>query len=149
MTRAADAPAQVDTETVARLRLGVLRLARRLRQESGDAITPSQLSVLATVERSGPISLGDLATTEAVQPPSITRIVGVLEDAGLVTRRPDEKDRRSSVVVITGAGRRRLRSIRSNRDAWLACRLGELSPEERSALERVLPVLERLVEDRP
>ena len=139
----------VDTDLVARLRLGVLRLSRRLRQQSGDAITPSQLSVLAKVERSGPISLGDLAVSEAVQPPSITRIVAALEDTGLVTRRTDAKDRRSSVVVVTAAGRRRLARIRSNRDAWLACRLAELSPAERSALERALPILERLVEDRP
>ena len=145
----ATARPDVDTDLVARLRLGVLRLSRRLRQQSGDAITPSQLSVLAKVERSGPISLGDLAVSEAVQPPSITRIVAALEDAGLVTRRTDANDRRSSVIVVTAAGRRRLARIRSNRDAWLAYRLAELSPAERTALERALPVLERLVEDRP
>jgi DNA-binding MarR family transcriptional regulator len=136
----------VRLEDVTRLRLGLLRLARRLRQQSGPDITPSQLSVLSTLDRHGPLSHGDLAAHERIQPPTVTRIVTVMEEAGLVQRSTDPDDRRCSLVEITRDGRRRLEKIRSDRDAWLAQRLGELSPEQRRVLHQAVPVLERLID---
>ena len=134
-------------EDVSRLRLAVMRLSRRLRQQAGDDITPSQLSVLSTVARLGPLSHGDLAAAERVKAPTVTRIVDALEDAGLVARKVDVSDKRCSIVELTGKGEHRLDVIRSNRDAWLAQRMEALGPHERVTLEKALPILERLVDE--
>jgi DNA-binding MarR family transcriptional regulator len=136
-----------DDETVNRLRMVVLRLSRRLRQQVHSGITPSQLSALAMVERHGPLTLGDLANLENVQPPSISRIVGALEGEGWVERTTDERDRRVSLVQTTATGRRELRQIRSERSAWLRRRLDSLDEADRRCLAEALPALERLLED--
>ena len=134
----------VDPDEVTRLRLAVLRLARRLRQEAGDEVTSSQLSALSAIARSGPLTLGELAELERVQPPSITRIVGALEGDGLVERTPHPTDGRVTVVRLTPAGRGLLRRVRNRRDAWLADRLGSLDGRDRDVLAAARPVLERL-----
>jgi DNA-binding MarR family transcriptional regulator len=138
--------AATSADTVGRLRLAVLRLGRRLRQNAGAGVTPSQLAVLSTLDRHGPMGLGDLAAHEGVQPPSATRMVDNLEAAGLVSREASRADRRAVVVQLTGKGRRRVEEIRRRRDAWLAARLSALTPEDVSALEAALPVLETLLE---
>ena len=139
-------PPATSTDTVGRLRLAVLRLGRRLRQNAASGITPSQLAVLSTLDRHGPMGLGDLAAHEGVQPPSATRMVDNLEAAGLVSREASRADRRAVVVQLTNKGRRRVEEIRRRRDAWLAERLSRLTPDEVEALERALPVLEALLE---
>jgi DNA-binding MarR family transcriptional regulator len=135
----------LDLATVTRLRMALLRVSRRLRQQAHSGITPSQLSALSTVERHGPLTLGDLAGLENVQPPSISRIVGALEGEGYVERAPDDTDRRVALVRITDSGTAELRQIRAERDAWLADRLDRLSANERRRLLASLPVLERLL----
>ena len=99
---------QTDTQLASRLRLAVMRLARVLRQKAQDPITPSQLSALVSVERDGPVTLGELAALESVQPPTMTRIVAALEEQGLVAREADPADRRVSRLDITAAGRKLL-----------------------------------------
>ena len=99
-------PTAVDQDLVTRTRLAVLRLARRLRQQVTPGITPSQQSALAAIEHRGPLTLGELAAYENVQPPSITRIVGNLEAADLVERTTAAADRRVSLVQITRQGQR-------------------------------------------
>jgi DNA-binding MarR family transcriptional regulator len=136
---------QADVDLVARLRVTAMRLARRIRRESGDDITPSQLAILGTVERYGPLTLGAIAEAEGVQPPTVTRVVGWLEDEKLVKLSPSTEDKRAKVATITAKGTKRLERIRSNRNAWLACRLDELTPEDRVALQQALPVLEKLL----
>jgi DNA-binding MarR family transcriptional regulator len=131
-------------ETVTRTRLAVLRLARRLRQQTLPGITPSQQSALAAIDHRGPLTLGELAAFENVRPPSITRIVAALEAEGWVERTTDPGDRRVTSVQVTAKGRRELKRIREERNAWLAGRLALLDDEERSALEAALPVIERL-----
>ena len=143
-------PAQtlITAELTSRLRLVVARLNRRLRQEAGSAdVSPSQLAALGTVERRGPLTLGELAAHERVQPPTMTRIVAALEVAGLVTRTVDPTDRRVARVAISAAGLRFLDKHRSRRNAYLARRLRTLSPAELATVERALPLLERLIED--
>ncbi len=130
--------------TPSQLRLVVMRLARRLRQEAGSDITWSQLSALASVERRGPISLKDLADVETVTPPSMTRISTHLEERGLVVRAVDAADRRVAHLAITDSGRLLLEKTRSRRDAYLAERLQALAPEERDTLARAMPILQRL-----
>jgi DNA-binding MarR family transcriptional regulator len=127
------------------LRLAIMRLARRLRQEAGSDITWSQQSALASVERLGPISLKDLAEVENITPPSMTRISTHLEERGLVVRAVDAADRRVAHLAITDDGRLLLAKTRSRRDAYLAERLQALAPEDRATLQQALPLLEHLM----
>lgn len=135
----------VDRETVTRLRIALLRIGRRLRQRTHTGVTPSQLSALSMVERRGPLTLGELAALENVQPPSISRIVGALEGEGLVERAPDEHDRRVAVVRVTKKGAAELGQVREERDAWLADALEALDGAERRRLLAALPALEALL----
>src|SRR4051794_39767192 len=132
------------------LRLTVARLARRVRQEgtsAGDDLTASRLAALTTTEALGPITLGELAAIEQVQPPSMTRIVSRLEEGGLVERQVDESDRRIVRVYVTPEGKRLLAQARTKRDEFLAQRVARLADEERELLERAIPVLEKLQDD--
>lgn len=137
----------VSSDLTPRLRLGVLRLGRKLRQQHAEGeVTASMLSALSTIERGGTMALGEVAAVEQVQPPTMTRIVGRLVDLGLVGRTVDDADRRVQRVVVTKAGHRFLASSRSRRDAYLAKRLARLTDEERAVLGRAVPLLERLAE---
>ena len=124
-----------ETELASRLRLSVTRLARRLRQQAGAEaeVTPSQLSALSTVDRLGPITLGELAAVERVQPPTMTRIVSGLEEAGLVARKVDDNDRRIARVQTTVAGQRFLERSRSRKNAFL--------PTDRAVVECLAAIL--------
>jgi DNA-binding MarR family transcriptional regulator len=141
------APADTQADLAAHLRLSVTRLARRLRQQADVGASPTQLSALATIERHGPITLGDLAAAERVQPPTITAAVGRLEQQGLVVRRPDRADKRVVRVTVTAAGRRLLARNRSLKTAFLARRLDTLDPAERATLEHAAILLDRLLDE--
>jgi DNA-binding MarR family transcriptional regulator len=130
----------------ARLRLVVTRLARRLRQQGDTEASPTQLSALATIERDGPVTLGELAAMERVQPPTITAAVGRLERRGLVRRDVDPGDRRVARVEVTSQGRQLLEQSRSRKTAYLERTLAGLHPDERETLERAAAILERLLE---
>ena len=144
--RPGSGPPGSDAEMAARLRLAILRLSRRLRQQVAGGVTSSQVSALATVERLGTPTLGELASSEQVQPPSMTKIVVGLEAAGLVARQEDDADGRIVRVQLTAEGRRTLQRSRSLRNAYLVRRLRGLSTDERAALEDVVRLLEHLVE---
>jgi DNA-binding MarR family transcriptional regulator len=137
------------TEIAARLRLSATRLARRLRQESDAALTPSQLSALASIERHGPLTLGALADCERVARPSVTKLVAKLVAAGLVVRRLDEHDGRVAWVSLTPAGKTRLAQIRQRKTAWLAARLAHFDDEQRRRIADALDVLDALTVDTP
>jgi DNA-binding MarR family transcriptional regulator len=129
------------------LRLAVMRLARRLRQQRADhRLSFGQMSVLSTLDRHGAMTAGALAAYEQVQPPSMTKTVGCLLEAGLVTRTPSSEDRRQVVLDVTPAARSLLDEDRRRRDAWLASVLRELDEAQRAALTQALPVLEVLAE---
>ena len=137
-----------DPDLPDRLRQAVTRLARRLRQQSEAPISPTQSAALATIERRGPLTLGELAQLEHVQPPTITAAITRLEDQGLVERHPDAEDRRVARVQITRAGRRLLTETRSLKRAYLEQRVDELPARDQATLERATAILERLLEDR-
>lgn len=140
--------AALDTRVDAgRLRLVLMRLSRRLRQHADTGVTPSQLSALATLERNGPMSLGDLAAAERVSPSTLTRIVAALEAEGLIERAEDPADRRVARVVISPAGRALLTAGRARGTGHLAERVAALSAEDRAALAAALPALEQLLGD--
>jgi DNA-binding MarR family transcriptional regulator len=132
------------TSLGSQLRLVVLRLSRRLRQEAVGEITPSQLSALTVVAKQGEVTLGELAAVERIAPPSMTRIAARLEEQGFVERRVDPTDRRVARLAASEAGLELLDTIRTRRDAYLASRLQEFSDDERRILEDVVPLLERL-----
>ncbi|WP_026909383.1 MarR family transcriptional regulator [Patulibacter minatonensis] len=149
-TRTAVAPRTSTPEVAAHLRLVVTRAARRLRAEAGTGLGPSLGAALATVERFGPLSPSELADREGIRRPSATRLVAKLEEEGLVAREPDPEDGRSFRVSLTGAGAAHIADVRSRKDAFLARRLEELSPEDRATLDRAADLLEDLLlEDRP
>jgi DNA-binding MarR family transcriptional regulator len=138
---------ELDDELVTRLRMAVVRMYRRLRQEDGPDATPSQMSALASLLRLGPLTLGELAAVERVRPPTMTRIVAALEEVGLVERQPDQRDRRVTRVRVSPAGDAFAARTRARRNAFLAARLAELDQADLDALTRAVGVLERLAAD--
>ena len=130
------------------LRISVSRLARRLRVERQaeglSSLSDTQLAALAVLESHEAMTPGELAEHEKVQPPSMTRVIAALEERGLVMRAPHATDRRQVVLTVTEAGRALVMQARRRRDAWLAKRLRELSPGERSILRAAAPILEKL-----
>jgi DNA-binding MarR family transcriptional regulator len=137
--------AGADAALASTLRIGAMRLARRLRVErSGDDLTFNQLAVLGTLSRYGALSVGELAGHENVKPPSMTRTVACLEEMDLVTRRAHQTDGRQVVVDLTEQAHRVLADDRARRDAWLAQRLAALDPSDRELLRAVAPLLDQL-----
>ena len=129
---------------VTRLRVALARLSRRLRKHQLAGLTPTQLAALATVERSGPMRLGDLAAAEGIAPSTLTRLVTALEDSGYVRRFADPSDARASTLAITQQGHQTLERLRTESTLMLAASLRLLTPAQRSALAEALPVLEQL-----
>ena len=130
-----------------RLRLTIVRTARRLRQEAGTGLSPSLTAALSTVERHGPMTPSELAARERIQRPTATRVLARLEEAGLVHRTPDPQDRRSSLVEATPAAHHLLAELRTRKTAFLAERLERLAPEDRATLERAAEILERMLDE--
>jgi DNA-binding MarR family transcriptional regulator len=137
----------VAPDLASRLRLDISRMARRLRQEAGAGLSPSQTAALVTIERHGPLTPSELAERERVQRPTVTRVLARLEEAGLVDRAADPTDRRSSLVSISPDGRALLESVRARKDAYLARRIDSLEPADREALERAAAIFERMLKE--
>jgi DNA-binding MarR family transcriptional regulator len=130
-----------------RVRLAVSRLNRKMRRNAEAGVSLSQLSALVAIERAQRLTIGDLAAAELVRPPTMTKIAGSLEEAGLVRRQPDEGDRRIGWLSLTSEGSRSLARIRGRKNAFLAKRLEAFTPPEVRLIERALPLLERLAEE--
>ncbi len=136
----------LDTAALAHdLRVAVTRFSRRLRTQRVDtSVTLTHLSALATLKRHGPMSAGELAGHERVQPPSMTRVVVALEGMGLLTRTPHPTDGRQVVIGLTAAAEELLAADARAREAWLSGRLQELSTEERSVLREAAEIMDKL-----
>jgi DNA-binding MarR family transcriptional regulator len=134
------------SEMADRLGLAATRLARMLRQQDEGALTPTMRATLGTIGREGPLTLGELAAIEQVAPPTITKVVSKLEDAGLVVRTVDTDDRRIVRVTTSTAGRRWLDDDRKRRRDWLTDRVRELGADDQRALAAAVDVIERLTE---
>jgi DNA-binding MarR family transcriptional regulator len=130
-----------------RLRLTIVRTARRLRQEAGSDLSPSLTAALSTVERHGPLTPSEVAARERIQRPTATRVLTRLEEAGLVERTPDPQDRRSSLVSATPAGTDLLAALRTRKTAFLARRLEHLDPDDRATLDRAAAILEGMLQE--
>jgi len=137
------------TDAAAQLRLGIVRTARRLRQEAAaeaSGLTPTSTAALATIERHGPLTPSELAVLERVQRPTVTRTLGCLEREGLIGRTPDPADGRSALVSVNAAGRERLRRLRGRKNAYLAKRMREMPAADVATLERAAEILEGMLE---
>jgi DNA-binding MarR family transcriptional regulator len=137
---------RTDSGLASELRVSVMRLRRRLASERhpDNELSMSQMTVLAALFRNGEQTVGDLAAGERVQPPSMTRTVNHLEEAGYVARRPHESDGRQVLVNLSELGRKTLLADRARRDAWLTRRLAELTPDQRALLRQAAPILDEL-----
>jgi DNA-binding MarR family transcriptional regulator len=136
-------------DSAARLRMALVRTARRLRQEAATetgGLTTTATAALATIERHGPLTPSELADLERVKRPTVTRTLACLEREGLVERTPDPTDGRSSLVAINAAGRERLRRLRGRKNAYLARRMRDLPAEDVATLERAAEILDRMRE---
>jgi DNA-binding MarR family transcriptional regulator len=136
----------LDTAALAHdLRLAVMRFSRRLRHQRVDqSITLTHLAALSTLKRHGPMSPGELASHERVQPPSMTRVVVALEGMGLVTRSPHPTDGRQVVIHLTPAAEELLGAEARTREAWLAGMLQQLTAEERAVLREAAVIMDKL-----
>jgi DNA-binding MarR family transcriptional regulator len=136
----------LDTAALAHdLRLAVMRFSRRLRNQRVDtSVTLTHLAALSTLKRNGPMSPGELAAQERVQPPSMTRVVVALEGMGLVTRTPHPTDGRQVIIELTAAAEELLSAEARAREAWLSSRLQELTPDERTVLREAAEIMEKL-----
>ena len=140
------AMSRTNTGLSSALRVSVMRLSRRIRNErdASDDMSSNQIAALFTLTRSGPMTIGDLAAEEKVQPPSMTRTVTSLVSKGLVQRDAHLTDRRATMISLTDAGRTVIDETRRRREAWLHQRLCELTPAQRQILRDAAPVLELL-----
>jgi DNA-binding MarR family transcriptional regulator len=154
MTYANDMPTvekaiRTDAGLASELRLSVMRLRRRLAIERhpDNELSLNQMAVLGCLFRNGgALTVGELASSERVQPPSMTRTVNCLESSGDVVRRPHETDGRQVVVELSDRGRARVLADRDRRDAWLNRKLRDLSAEERAVLRKAAPILQDLAQ---
>jgi DNA-binding MarR family transcriptional regulator len=137
-----------DADLAVTLRIAVSRLARRIRAERAakglPELSDTQFAALAALVRHGAMTPGELAAHEKVQPPSMTRVIAVLTERGLMTRAPHPTDKRQVALTATTEGRSLVEQVRRLREAWLARRLLELSAQERSVLRAAAPVLDKL-----
>lgn len=143
-----DAPdADAEADSVNTLRFAVMRLARRLKHQRVDeSLSPTEMSVLGTLARCGAATPSELARKEHVQPPSMTRIVAMLESKGLVRLEAHTEDRRQKVVTQTEQAESMLAASSEKRNAWLAELVGELDEDEWRRLRDAAPVLEKLAQ---
>jgi DNA-binding MarR family transcriptional regulator len=135
-----EAGTQADAALATAMRISISRLARRLRVErlglggTETVLSDIQLAALAALERHDAM----------VQPPSMTRVIAVLEERHLVRRAPHPTDRRQVILTVTPQGRDLVQRVRRRREAWLAQRMQELTEEEREILRAAAPILEKI-----
>jgi DNA-binding MarR family transcriptional regulator len=134
-----------DIAAVNTLRMGVLRLARRLRHLRVDrTLSLAEMSAIGTLVRCEAMTLGELARLEHVKPPSMTRIIAVLQDRGLVRMEPHPQDRRQKLVAATAQAEAILAANQSQRNEWLTQLADQLDEDEWARLRAAAPVLHKL-----
>lgn len=131
-------------ELAARMRLAIARIHRHLRQDTADGLTLTQLSTLVRIEEHQPVRAGKLAMLEGISPSTLTRLIGSLEEMGLINRVTDPDDGRVSHLTITDKGAQSLERIRGRRNAAMARRLAVLPAEQQQRLAEALDALETL-----
>jgi DNA-binding MarR family transcriptional regulator len=152
MSNASTTPRDVDftgstsRDDIDRLRITVLRLARRIRHHSPGTITPSQRFALATIMRHGKLTIGQIADLEHVRPPAASKIVSALEAEAYVSRSVSPEDRRCTHIEATDAGCRYVEQARAAGREWMSEQIAALDCDDVDSIARALPALERLLE---
>jgi DNA-binding MarR family transcriptional regulator len=138
----------MDAETVTAVRRAAAKLAKRLRRERpAHSVSPSKISAMGQLAVRGPLTVGELAAAERLQPQALTRILAALEEDNLINRETSEHDRRRTVVRLTDSGREVLHNDLAQREAWLAIAMAsELNETEIALLRIAAPLLERLAD---
>ena len=134
-------------EAAGRLRLAIVRTARRMRQEAGGGLSPTLAAALASIDRLGPLTPSELADIERVKRPTATRIAAALERDGLIVRATDPSDGRASLLSVSPAGRALMKRLRKRKNAYLSKRLRSMGEEEIEVLEQAAGVLEQMLEE--
>ncbi|HEY4006132.1 MAG TPA: MarR family transcriptional regulator [Pseudonocardia sp.] len=135
----------VVSDLAGQLRLSVVRLSRRLRsQRTEELVSLTQMSAMATLWRCGSMTPSELAASERVRPPSMTRVIAALEESGMVSRRDHPTDGRQSIIELTEAGAELLNAEASLKERWLDKRLAELTEQERATLSRAAEIIDRM-----
>lgn len=140
---------EIDDDFVRDLRYAISKLARSQRAQRQRDMRPlpySHSSALATLDRLGSTTPTQLAVQEGVRKPSITRVLAILEQQGLVRRATDPTDARQNIVRITPAGRRAVTESRQLVDQWYRSLLAQIEPEDVQTLRESLPALRALAD---
>ena len=138
----------MDSDTVIRLRRVVLKLARQLNAASREeGLTPTQASVLGITSVRGPLSLAELTELEGINPTMLSRVIGKLDEHGLIKRLRDPDDFRAARVEATGKGQSMYQRIAAQRSAVISESVAGLPAGQQAALVAALPALENLAED--
>lgn len=124
------------------VRIAIARTARRLRQEGASDLSPTALAALASIDRKGPLTPTRLAELEGVRRPTITRIIGHLEEHELIERRPDPEDGRSCLLTVSPGGADYLSRLRTKKSAFLADLLASLPADDAEILVRASEILD-------
>ncbi|HRC40396.1 MarR family winged helix-turn-helix transcriptional regulator [Nostocoides sp.] len=143
VTTAPASPATDVAELATTLRLACMRISRRVRFESADAIAPHHFSVLVHLEKA-PRTPGELASVERVSAPSMTRTLRGLVELGYAVRSADASDRRCVQITITPLGRQVVSATRESRNEWMAARVAKLSAAQQRLLQDASAILDRL-----
>ncbi|WP_370103179.1 MarR family winged helix-turn-helix transcriptional regulator [Streptacidiphilus sp. MAP12-20] len=101
-------------------------------------------ATLATLDRTGPRRITDLAAVEGVTQPAMTVLVRVMEESGMVERRGDTSDKRVTLVCLTEAGASYVRARRQAGVHAFERLIDELTDDEVEALVAALPALQHL-----
>ena len=136
--------------TAQRLQDAMKRLRARLRAESGQnatGLTLSQLGILSSVIREGPVTAVRLAAVEHISAQAITQSLTALKEAGLVHSEPDPQDGRKKLVSADPSATELLDRLMAGRYSFLARAIDQVvAPDERQDLEKAIEILERLAE---
>ncbi|MFF1906503.1 MarR family winged helix-turn-helix transcriptional regulator [Kitasatospora sp. NPDC058218] len=114
------------------------RLHQRLTEGLGDELDELTYPVLSALARTGPSSAADLAPEVGLDRSGVTRRASRLEDAGLVRREPDPRDRRAQLLVLTEQGHRAVAELRERLAAHITASLAAWPPGEAEAFARSL-----------
>ncbi|HUC56559.1 MAG TPA: MarR family transcriptional regulator [Streptosporangiaceae bacterium] len=138
----------MEADEAVRLRRAINKLARRFNTSATDeGLTPTQASVLNLIAGRGPIAIGELLRLEHINPTMLSRVVGHLDEIGLIVRTPDPGDLRSATLVATEDGKRVHARILAQRAETVSSSAKRLTAGEHASLIQALPALEKLAED--
>jgi DNA-binding MarR family transcriptional regulator len=129
-----------------RLHSAAIHLLRRVRkQDEVSGVGPAQLSALSVLVFAGAKTLGELAATEQVRPPTMSRVVAGLKRSRLIEITRDPGDARRMSIRATAKGTRLLQQGRQRRIEYLAEHFGNLTADELAQLVSAADILEKLL----